>query len=392
MSAGPLSHRRWWRPEVVQSVSPPDVHDLGPGYLDPDLLPVDLLRDGYARALAEYGSAALSYGADQGTVLLRRELAERITAADGVVCGPEQVLVTAGTSSALQLLTTTTTVAGQTVFVERTSYDFARRIFADHGLRLCEVADDGGGMDPRALRDAIARADRPGFVYLTPTFHNPTGRLVGVERRRELLAAAGSVLVVEDDAYADLHLSGDVPPASLAGLSGYRGVVRLGTFSKTLGPGLRLGWLAADAATVAGLAGRGVFVSGGSANHVTSLAVAELVRGGEFDRHLVWLRERLRERRDALLAAVRVFGRCVEVDPPGGGFFCWLRFPDHPEADVLAAAERAGVRVAAGSRFGSVERAVRLAYSFTPPDRLVAAVSALAAQLSLSDRPTGSLA
>ena len=134
--AGPLSHRRRWVEGVVQAVSPPGVLDLGPGYLDPDLLPVDLLREAYGEALAEFGSAALSYGADQGALVLREALAARAAAADGSACGPEQVLVTAGTSHALHLLTTGLAVAGQVVFVERTSYDFARRIFTDHGLKI----------------------------------------------------------------------------------------------------------------------------------------------------------------------------------------------------------------------------------------------------------------
>ena len=309
--AGPSSHEWFWHPDVVQAVSPRGVLDLGPGYLEPGLLPVDLLRDGYSRALAEYGSAALTYGTNAGAVPLREALAARVAAADGIPCGPDQVLITAGTSYALNLITTSTTVAGQVVFVDETSYDFGRRIFTDHGLLTREVRSDSQGMDPQALRDGVeqerAAGREPAFAYLTPTFHNPTGKLVGTARRRELIAVAEDLglLLVEDDAYAELDLDGGPPPRSMGGLAGYRGVIRLGTFSKTIGPGLRLGWLVAEPAVVDRFADRGLLVSGGSANHVTSLAVEELIRGGEYDRHLTWLRTRLRERRDALVTAVR---------------------------------------------------------------------------------------
>ncbi|HWO68693.1 MAG TPA: aminotransferase class I/II-fold pyridoxal phosphate-dependent enzyme, partial [Umezawaea sp.] len=374
--------------DVVQAVSRPGVLDLGPGYLEPGLLPVDLLRDGYARGLAEYGAAALAYGANAGALPLREALAERVTVADGVPCGPDRVLVTAGTSYALNLIATTVAVAGQSVLVDETSYDFGRRILTDHGLLTREVPSDSQGMDPQALRDGVEReraaGREPGFVYLTPTFHNPTGKLVGTARRRELIAVAGDlgVLIVEDDAYAELDLDGGPPPRSMGGLAGYRGVIRLGTFSKTIGPGLRLGWLVAEPAVVDRFAERGLLVSGGSANHVTSLAVEELIRGGEYDRHLTWLRTRLRDRRDALVEAVRThLGDRVEFDVPRGGFFTWLTFPGDAEAELLAAAGRADVQVAAGSRFGSATNSIRLAHSLNPPSALTTAVSRFAAAL-----------
>jgi enduracididine biosynthesis enzyme MppQ len=386
--AGPSSHDWFWHQGLVQAVSPPGVLDLGPGYLEPALLPVDLLRDGYARGLAEYGAAALAYGPNAGALPLREVLAERVTAADGSPCGPDQVLVTAGTSYALHLIATATAVAGQAVFVDETSYDFGRRIFTDHGLRTREVPSDSHGMDPHELRAAIHReraaGREPAFVYLTPTFHNPTGKVVGTARRRELVVVAAEldVLIVEDDAYAELDFDDDPLPKSIGGLAGYRGVVRLGTFSKTLGPGLRLGWMVADPAVVDRFANRGLLVSGGSANHVTSLAVEELIRCGEYDRHLGWLRAQLRDRRDALVDAVRThLGDRAQLDPPRGGYFTWLVFPGTAEADLLAAAGRAGVRVAAGSRFGSTPNAIRLAHSLNPPSALTDAVIRFAAAL-----------
>ncbi|MFI7416476.1 aminotransferase class I/II-fold pyridoxal phosphate-dependent enzyme [Nonomuraea sp. NPDC049684] len=457
--AGPGSHGLRWEAGVVQSVVPPGTTDLGPGYLGPGLLPVDLLAEAYAEAMATYGAAALAYGDDRGALALRTTLARRACGAPeprgsyaprgssapggfpepggfsapggfpapgrfpeqggssggsgsaatvgssglgdnpgpggssgaGGSCGPDGVLITAGTSQALHLLATTLARPGDAVLVEDSCYDLGRLILTDCGLRTYGVPGDASGMDPQALDAALTRT-RPAFVYLNPTFHNPTGRVVPLARRRELLAVARrhATTIVEDDAYADLRLDGGAGPPALACLDGHQGVIRLGTFSKSLAPGLRLGWLTAEPAMADRLAVHGVLQSGGCPNHTTSLAVATLLERGHYDRHLLWLRERLRERRDALVDAftARLDGGFA-LDRPAGGLFVWVR-ADRPEAGLLAAARRAGVLVAAGSRFTSASGstasrgrgtagAVRLAYGLNTPDQLAAAAKRLAA-------------
>ncbi|MEV4396411.1 aminotransferase class I/II-fold pyridoxal phosphate-dependent enzyme [Nonomuraea sp. NPDC049607] len=379
--AGPGSHALRWEAGVVQSVAPPGTTDLGPGYLGPGLLPVDLLAEAYAEALTGYGAAALAYGDDRGALTLRAALAAR----QDVSCGPGGVLVTAGTSQALHLLATALARPRDAVLVEDSCYDLGRLVLTDCGLRPYGVPGDASGMDPQALDAALTRT-RPAFVYLNPTFHNPTGRVVPLGRRRELLAVARrhATTIVEDDAYADLRLDGGTGPPALACLDGHRGVIRLGTFSKSLAPGLRLGWLTAEPAVADRLAAHGVFQSGGCLNHTTSLAVATLLERGHYDRHLLWLRERLRERRDALVDVLtaRLDGGFA-LDRPAGGLFVWVR-ADRREAGLLAAARRADVLVAAGSRFaaapvpGSTAGAVRLAYGLNGPDELAAAAERLA--------------
>ncbi|MBD0693800.1 hypothetical protein BG452_14100 [Streptomyces sp. CBMA123] len=362
---------------MVQAVSPPGVIDLGPGYLEPNLLPVDEVLPLYAEALTEFGPAALSYGANAGAEPLRALLAARHG------CAAEEIMVTAGTSQALALLCTVLGRPGRTVVVERTCYDLGRRIMTDHGLRLREVDADGEGMRAQDLDRALSQGDDVAFGYLTPTFHNPTGTVAGEPRRRELLAVAArhGVPIVEDDAYAELSLDRTAPPPSLAALAGRQGVIRLGSFAKTLGPGLRLGWLEAGPDLVETLTGRGQLVSGGALNHLTSLAVAMLMGDGRYDRRLSWLRAQLRLRRETLVAALRAhLGESVTIDRPAGGFFVWLTFdPRRGEASLLAAADRAGVAVAPGSRFGSATGThLRLAYSFNSPDRLAEAAARLA--------------
>ncbi|MFB9903159.1 aminotransferase class I/II-fold pyridoxal phosphate-dependent enzyme [Allokutzneria oryzae] len=386
--AGPLSHNRWWRAGTVQDVAPPEILDLGPGYLDPGLLPVDLVREAYSTALAEFGSAALTYGANQGAQALRKALAVRSARADGVACGAEQVLVTAGSSAALHLLATTMAAPGDVVLVDQVGGDLGRRILTDRGLRVREVPADPDGMDPRALGEAVtaerAAGNTVAFAYLTPTFHDPTGLLMPAARRRDIVetAADHELWIVEDGAYAELGLGPERPPCSLGGLARYRRVVRLGSFSKTLAPGLRLGWLVADREIVDRIAGSGLLASGGSLNHLASLAVAVLLRDGGYDSHLMWLRAQLLHRRDTLAEGLRErFGDGLDFAVPEGGVFLWLRSTvDERSGDELVSlADAHGVRVVPGARFGaSGRRGVRLAYGLTPPSGLVTATHRLA--------------
>lgn len=386
-AADPLAHDRFWRCGTVQSVAPPGVTDLGPGYLDPGLLPVGLLREAYSSALPEFGAASLAYGDNRGARPLRIALAAR-TAADGsTACSPDQLVITAGTSHMLHLLATMFARPGAVVLIDEVSYDLGRRIFTDCGLRLREVPADSAGTDPEALAAALRGGGTTAFIYLNPTFQNPTGLVVPRERRLELLAVAREheTLVVEDDAYADLTLSGPEPPGSLAELARYHGVIRLLTFSKSLAPGLRLGWLQAEHALTERLVSHGLFASGGALNHTSSLAVLALLRSGAYSRHLAWLRTELRARRDALVGTLREsLSDCFVLVPPSGGFFVWLRCrTEASEEDLMSAARCARVRVAAGSRFGTVRYAsIRLSYSLNGPAELSRAARRLAAALN----------
>ncbi|MFH8381038.1 aminotransferase class I/II-fold pyridoxal phosphate-dependent enzyme [Kitasatospora sp. NPDC018058] len=383
-------HTRRWQRGLVQETAEPGVIDLGPGYLEPALLPVELLREAQAAALAEFGAAALAYGTNAGAAPLREALAERAARADGHPCAPENVLVTSGTSQALYLISTALASPGDAVLVDGLCYDLAQKLFADCRLTLRRVPADAAGTSPEGLRETLRGLERegvrPAFLYLNPTFHNPTGRTLPTPRRRELLAVAADhgLLVVEDDAYAGLALDPAAePPPSLTALAGHQGVLRLGTFAKTLAPGLRLGWLLGDPALVDRLASHGLFVSGGSLNHVASLAAAVMLGNGEYDRHVAFLREQLRLRRDVLAEGLRAVDRPepVRFRVPSGGYFLWLEpVAGLPEAELLRAAALAGVRIAAGSRFGpGGAHSFRLAFSFNSPERLTMATERLAA-------------
>jgi DNA-binding transcriptional MocR family regulator len=222
-------------------------------------------------------------------------------------------------------------------------------------------------------------------LYLNPTFQNPLGFTLPDRRRRELIdvATGSGLLIIEDDAYAELRLDPVPIPPSLAALSGYRNVIRLCSFSKVLGPGLRLGWLLTSPRLARELVSHGVFASGGALNHTTSLAVTTLIADGSYDQHLDRLRRELRDRRQILtdLLLGSLDGQ-VRLRRSAGGLFGWLELPGWPtEHAVLDAAAQVRVRVSAGSRFGaSPEPSVRLSYSFCPPAELAVA----ARQLSIA--------
>ncbi|MFI1112866.1 aminotransferase class I/II-fold pyridoxal phosphate-dependent enzyme [Streptomyces physcomitrii] len=376
----------FWKPaDVVQEILSTDVCDLGPGYLHACLLPEQEIQHAFSVALSRYGPAALTYGHNWGALPYRSALARRLTQTTGVRHYPENLVLTPGTSQALDTLISKVARPGDTVLVESPTYDLALKIFRHRGLRIHAVERDPHGLVPSALEDAIetirAKGGTPAFCYLIPTFHNPTGALTPPDRRTEILTIARrhTLLLVEDDAYADLYLDGVPPPPSLAALSGFRDVVQLGTFSKSVAPGLRLGWLAASTEFCEGLAARGVAISGGSSNPIPSLALTEMLRSGSYEHHLTTLRIQLAEHRDILVDTLRkALPEDFIVRRPGGGFFTWVTLPgDFREREAVAAARNAGVIVAPGSRFGAATPEIRLAFSAHSPDDIHKAARSL---------------
>jgi enduracididine biosynthesis enzyme MppQ len=373
----------------VQFVHRPGILDLGPGYLDPSLLPVDAVRAALDAAARAYGPAILGYGANAGPLPLRARLAEVQSRWDGTPYGPEHVVVTGGTSQALDHLTGSLAAPGDVVLAEEPSYNWGCGIFREHGLEVARLPGDDRGIDPdavaRRLGEARAAGRRVAFVYVIPTFHNPTGRVMSVERRRRLLeiADAHGLTIVEDNAYRDIVLDGAAPPPSLLSLAGHRGVIQLSSFSKCLAPGLRLGWLSADADTAGRLEASNLLTSGGCLNHLVALAVLHLVQDGWLDRHVTELRGALGARRDALVQGLRdQLPRGFAFDVPAGGFFVWVALPaGGDEVALRDAAERRGVSFALGSAFepSPGTRAVRLAFSLHAPEALRTAAERLGA-------------
>lgn len=350
------------------------------GQPDPDLLPVAELRRAAVAALDTFGPDMLVYGAPEGAWPLLAWIQERVRQREGIAVTLDECVGTAGNSDAIDQVSTLFTRPGDVVLVESPTYHLGLRILRDHHLDLRAVPVDVHGLRVDALEATLAGLQREGkkprLLYTIPTFHNPTGVNLAMDRRQAVvdLAARHGFLVLEDDVYRELAYDGAAPP-SLFGLAPRGTVMRMGSFAKSLAPGLRLGWLNCSAEQAHRFADGGLRDSGGAPNFAAAMMVASLCRSGEFDAHVARLRSAYRERRDALAAALtRHLPEGCSFNTPGGGYFIWVTLPERVDADaVLQAADAHRVTFIPGGRVcidGRGRQGLRLAFSLMKPDHL----------------------
>lgn len=364
----------------IQLFLRPGIIEFGWGHPDLGLLPVDSLLQATQVALERDGPLALSYGAEQGPICLIKQVCARLGRLEGTAPPSEQMMITGGTSQALDMLCTVLTQPGDVVLVESPVYHLALRIFHDHGLELVPVPSDDEGLQVDTLEDTLTSLQRQErqvcWLYTVPTFNNPTGLTMNEERRRALvkLAQRQGLLVLEDDAYYELWYDSPPPPTLYSQVPAGP-VVRLESFSKVLAPGLRLGWMLAPPEIVQRCTGSGMLDSGGGVNHFTAHVVAAFIELGLLDEQVDRLRASYRKRRDVLLDALanHLPERCEWVYP-GGGFFVWLRLPSSIDsAALLPIAESVGVSYVPGTRFyagAGGERYCRLSLSLVSLEEL----------------------
>jgi 2-aminoadipate transaminase len=355
---------------VTQGNPRPGLVDLGPGYLDPALVPAKLIGQWAADALSYWGPHALAYGANAGPWELRVKLAARTAG-----CEPGNVMITGGTSAAIDHLAMRFAREGRTVLTESLTYDLGRMIFTGWGVRTIAVPGPVGDLDVDEFRQAARRAVRssglPPALYVIPTFHNPTGRVLTAERRAEICALAQETgaLIVEDQAYADLAYEAPPPRPLWSMAADPEQVITLYSLAKCLAPGLRIGWLTGGERLVAELAASPVRVSGGGPNHFSAMAVMAGLVNDQLESHVSTLRDQLRTRRDALIP--RLVGQLpggFTVARPSGGFFTWIGLPGGvPDEALLRTAEQRGVSFAVGRRFGVSGGGVRLCFACCEP-------------------------
>jgi len=372
---------------TIQLALRPGTIDLAWGHPAADLLPVAAMQRATVAALTRFGADALTYGHPAGPGPLLAWLQARIARQEGRMPAADEIMITGGISHGLDQLLTLCTEPGDTVLVESPTYHLAVRIMRDHPLQLVPVPADQDGLQVDALAEQLTDLRRAGqrvrLLYTVPTFHNPTGVSLSLPRRQALidLAATEGLLIVEDDVYRELAYDGP-PPPSLWSAAPPGVVARLGSFSKSLAPGLRLGWMTAGREVIMRLTEGGLLDSGGGSNHFTALAVSLLCESGDFDAQVVRFRNAYHTRRDALLTG---FANFLPADcswyVPAGGFFAWVILPHTLKGtDLLPIAEAAGVSFIPGQRFhldGRGEHALRLAYSFYAPDALTQAAEHL---------------
>jgi 2-aminoadipate transaminase len=355
--------------EASQVRGVPGLVDLGIGQPQDAMLPHDLL----ARALTAAGGLrrlpGLPYGAERGDGYLRATLADFLTARYGTAVDGERLLISNGNSQAIELCCAALTRPGDVVFVEEPTYFLALRIFADHGLRVVGIPVDEAGLRIDALEAQLA-VHTPRLVYCIPTGHNPTGVSMPDERRRRLveLARERSFLVVADEVYQLLDYSA-APPQPLAGDTDSGVVLSLGTFSKILAPGLRLGWIQADDELLDKLTARGQLVSGGGLNPFTSALIAPILEDGGVGEYLDDVRRILCRRLATMDEALKEhLPSGVSYRRPDAGYFFWLRFPDGVDTTAVRGAALAqGVGFQPGPVFSTVaghRNCLRLSFAY----------------------------
>jgi DNA-binding transcriptional MocR family regulator len=341
----------------------------------PECLAVDELADCARAAIERDGHTILSYGTGAGYGPLREWIAER----HGV--SASRVFITNGSLQGFVFLAQQL-APGKRVLVESPSYDRPLKILRELGAQVDALAMDDEGLDPDALEEALTQGEKPAFLYTIPTFQNPSGYTLSTERRRRIveLAAEHDLLVLEDDPYGLVRFDGE-PQPSLFELSEGR-ITYSSSFSKTVSPGLRVGYFIFPEELAAKLAAtaNATYISPVLLGQAT---VHEFVRRGNFEPNLERVNGLLGARRDAMLAALERHLPAATWSRPAGGYFLWLTLPDGADAAQLAK-DAAGVTFVLGSDFGGAPDTARLAYSYVSVDEIDTGVERLAAALPVT--------
>ena len=331
----------------------------------PGCIPVEELADCARAAIERDGDTVLSYGPVGGYQPLREWIAER----HGV--DASRVLITNGSLQGIAFLADR--FAGARVLVERPTYDRPLKLLAARGVDVTAVPMDDDGLDLDALDAVLADGAKPAFLYAIPTFQNPSGRTLSEERRQRLveLAREHELLVLEDDPYGLVRFEG-TPPPTLFELDGGERVVYSSSFSKTIAPGLRVGYFVLPQALDQELEALAV------STYITPVllgqaTVFEFLRRGNLDPNLERVRGLLRARRDAMLEALDRELPAATWSRPEGGYFVWLELP-HEVHEVP------GVTFVKGTDFGGAPNTARLAFSYVSPDEIREGVRRLSAE------------
>ena len=382
--------------DIPRSDRPPVAFTAG--IPDPATLPLDELAVAGDTVLRRDGALALEYGGSLGFVGLRSWLAEHWSKIDGLSLGPENYTLTTGSAQALDNLCATFLDADDVVLVESPSFPGSLRMIRASGAELVALPVDAGGLVIDAAEEALARLEREGrrvkLLYTIPSYQNPTGTTLALDRRHRLLdlCERHGILIVEDEAYGELGFDG-VPIPSLYSLAQGAGVAKIGTFSKIIATGLRVGWVQASPAIVqATLTTR--FDMGQSPYLLRT--IAEYASEGRLDRHIARMRQIYRGKRDRMIEELSERGgELVSWNEPRGGFFLWLKLAEGLDPWLVRQfAEEEGVLIGAGPNYfvgGADESStgfIRLAYSYASEDEIVEGIRRLTRALqSALSRP-----
>ena len=352
----------------------PEFNFVG-GHNDPDSLNVESLTEACTRALQREGKTLATYyleSGPQGHLPLREFLVRKLKKYAGIECDTDNILLTSGSLQAIDLINSALVSAGDTVIIEESNYGGVLTKLNKLKVNMVPIKVDQHGMQTDKLAETLASLKASGitprYIYSIPTVHNPTGTIMSLERRKALLQQAEeyNIPVFEDECYADLVWENKRPPALMA-LDNSNRVVHIGTFSKTIAPALRVGYIVADWSLMSHLLSLKTDAGSGS---LEQMLLAEYCNQ-HFDSHLLQLNKNLQIKLNALTDAIdQEFGTTASYEYPPGGIFLWLKLPDAVDTAKLAvvAAEK-GVALNPGEEWSLENDAnQRLRLCFANPD------------------------
>lgn len=380
--------------EVVKGLfnvpNDPEIISLGLGAPAREALPVDILREISADILRtdSRGVEALQYGATPGVRDLQEVIVEHLLEPKGVKTSPDRIVVTVGGMETLTLTCELFIDPGDIILVEKPTFVQAIETFEMFEARCIGVEMDDGGIDPDDLVDKIVRY-KPKMIYVIPTFQNPSGRTLSLERRKRLaeIAAEYDVLILEDDPYRDIRFSGeDLPPIKAFDTTGH--VILGNSFSKIFSAGSRLGYMVANSGEMMEALKNAKSALNSHTSSLNQILCAEFFKRGYFPAHHDMICRLYRERRDVMMECLKkYFPAETRFTYPDGGLFTWAQLPGGLNTTLLRdeAITRPGVKVAyvAGEKFfpadGSepVTNCMRLSFGSVPPDKIREAVERL---------------
>ena len=369
--------------EFLALAGQPGITSFAGGYPDPTLFPIEQLHKIYDDLLTPANASALQYTASDGTPDLRALVAGRLTA-DGMPCAPDDVLITQGGQQGLDLVAKLFIDAGDVIVCERPTFLGALIAFNPCEPAYASVPMDDEGLDTDALEQVLRTTQRVKLIYTVPDFQNPTGRTMSLARRRRLVELADEfdVMVLEDTPYRELRYDGERLP-SIKSLDTSGRVIHLGSFSKILAPGLRLGWVLAEPEIREKLSL--LKLAADTQNGTLNMrAAAAYLSGFDIEAHIAGMLPTYRHQRDLMLASIEEhFPAGVRWTRPDGGLFTWVTFPEGLDTAAFQRDHlipRAGVILVPSAPFFATEPEVnhaRMSFSGVPDDRLVAGVTAM---------------
>lgn len=377
--------------ELLKLTAKPEIISFAGGMPAPELFPVDEMIKAAEVVMRENGRKAMQYSTTEGFPRLREQIAERMLAKGGIKTSPDNILITSGSQQGLDYSSRVFVDDGDVIVLESPSYLGALNAFKACKPKFIEIPTDEDGMIMEELEKVLATTENVKMIYVIPDFQNPTGRTWPLERRKKFIEIINKyeIPAVEDNPYGELRYSGEYQPA-LKSLDTKGLVIYLGTFSKILAPGYRLGWVCAEKEILA----KYNFMAQASAlqaSTISQMEVSKFIDMYDLDAHVAKIREVYAKRCKLMLETMdATFPESVKFTRPDGGLFLWVMCPDYMDTKEMAtqALEKKVAYVPGKSFFpnGNNNSCMRLNYSTMPEERIVEGIKKLAEVLKANLR------